>query len=171
MVARDAAAGQQPGAGGGRVDDSARHPVPAGARCPDRGQAVGGSAVLRCLVPAADGTADGGARHRCGGALEGHPRQVAGEHDDAGTDRERSAGASGRVHRRRLRLADPYRFCPGSLGSAQRVARHFRQDPPQGPGQRRAWPDAQLLGHAAGALGACGVRPWRGAVEQQQCRA
>ena len=73
-------------------------------------------------ITSGNGTVDGRARLRCGGALEGHPRQVAGEHDDPGADRQCGTGPGRRFYRRRLRLAYADRLCPRGLGGAQRAA-------------------------------------------------
>nr|GEZ61257.1 cytochrome c biogenesis factor N, mitochondrial [Tanacetum cinerariifolium] len=92
VVAGDPAAGQQPGAGGGGVDDSARHAVSAGAGRLERGEDVRRSALLQRDVRAAHGRADGCHGRGRAGALERHAGQVAAEHACPCVGGQRGAG-------------------------------------------------------------------------------
>ncbi|MNH21244.1 hypothetical protein D3C79_810470 [compost metagenome] len=127
MVAGNPAAGQQPGAGGGGFDDPPGHPVPVDPRRPDRRQAVGRPAVLRCTVHSVDGGADGGDGGRRDRALERHPEPMAAGHAHPGADRQRRAGADRRLSGRRFRLAGADHLCPGRVGHPRRCPRHPRQ--------------------------------------------
>ncbi len=158
VVARDPAAAEQPGAGGGGLDDPPRDPLPAAARCPQRRQAVGRPAVLQRHVPAADGGADGGAGGRRAGALEGHPEPLAARHADPGAGGQRGPGGGRFDVLRRFQLGGAGGVPAVRLGGPGRFPRLPRQDPAQGRAGRRPQPDPQLLGHATGAPGHRRVR-------------